>query len=80
MKVSKGTIVRTALLLLAIINNLLAIFGKAPLPITNEQLELIVSTIITVVMALINWWKNNSFTKAAIQGDMLKDRLKNAEG
>lgn len=80
MKVSKGTIVRTALLLLAIINNLLAIFGKAPLPITNEQLELIVSTIITVVMAVINWWKNNSFTKAAIQGDMLKDRLKNAEG
>ena len=80
MKISKGTIVRTALLLLAIINNLLAIFGKAPLPITNEQLELIVSTIITVVMAVINWWKNNSFTKAAIQGDMLKDRLKNAEG
>ena len=80
MKISKGTIIRTALLLLAIINNLLAIFGKAPLPITNEQLELIVSTIITVVMAVINWWKNNSFTKAAIQGDMLKDRLKNAEG
>ena len=80
MKISKGTIIRTALLLLAIINNLLAIFGKAPLPITNEQLELIVSTIITVVMAVINWWKNNSFTRAAIQGDMLKDRLKNAEG
>lgn len=80
MKISKGTIIRTALLLLAIINNLLAIFGKAPLPITNEQLELIVSTIITVVMAVINWWKNNSFTRAAIQGDMLKDRLKKAEG
>lgn len=80
MKISKGTIIRTALLLLAIINNVLAIFGKAPLPITNEQLELIVSTIITVVMAVINWWKNNSFTRAAIQGDMLKDRLKKAEG
>lgn len=80
MKISKGTIIRTALLLLAIINNLLAIFGKAPLPITNEQLELIVSTIITVVMAVINWWKNNSFTSAAIQGDLLKDRLKKAEG
>lgn len=80
MKISKGTIIRTAFLLLAIINNLLAIFGKAPLPITNEQLELIVSTIITVVMAVINWWKNNSFTSAAIQGDLLKDRLKKAEG
>ncbi len=80
MKISKGTIIRTALLLLAIINNVLAIFGKAPLPITNEQLELIISTIFTVVMAVINWWKNNSFTRAAIQGDMLKDRLKKAEG
>lgn len=79
MKISKGTIIRTALLLLAIINNVLAIFGKAPLPITNEQLELIISTIFTVVMAVINWWKNNSFTKPAIQGDMLKDRLKKAE-
>lgn len=80
MKISKGTIIRTALLLLAIVNNVLALFGKAPLPITNEQLELIISTIFTVVMAVINWWKNNSFTKPAIQGDMLKDRLKKAEG
>lgn len=80
MKISKGTIIRTALLLLAIINNVLALFGKAPLPITNEQLELIISTIFTVVMAIINWWKNNSFTNAAIQGDLLKDRLKKAEG
>ena len=80
MKISKGTIIRTALLALAIVNNVLALFGKAPLPITNEQLELIISTVITVVMAVINWWKNNSFTKPAIQGDMLKDRLKKAEG
>ena len=79
MKISKGTIIRTALLVLAIVNNVLALFGKAPLPITNEQLELIISTIFTVVMAVINWWKNNSFTKPAIQGDMLKDRLKKAE-
>lgn len=78
MKISKGTIIRTALLLLAIINNLLAIFGKAPLPITNEQLELIVSTIITVVMAIINWWKNNSFTQPALEGDVLMNRLRKA--
>lgn len=79
MKISKGTIIRTALLLLAIINNVLALFGKAPLPITNEQLELIISTIFTVVMAVINWWKNNSFTKPAIQGDVLMRRLRKNE-
>lgn len=79
MKISKGTIIRTALLVLAIINNLLAVFGKAPLPITNEQLELIISTVFTVVMAIINWWKNNSFTKPAIQGDVLMHRLRKNE-
>lgn len=78
MKISKGTIIRTALLLLAIINNLLAIFGKAPLPITNEQLELIISTVFTVVMAVINWWKNNSFTQPALEGDILMNRLRKA--
>ncbi len=79
MKISKGTIIRTALLLLAIVNNVLALFGKAPLPVTNEQLELIISTIFTVVMAVINWWKNNSFTGAAIEGDQLMNKLKNNE-
>ncbi len=78
MKISKGTIIRTALLLLAIINNVLALFGKAPLPITNEQLELIISTVFTVVMAVINWWKNNSFTQPALEGDVLMNRLRKA--
>lgn len=78
MKISKGTIIRTALLLLAIVNNVLALFGKAPLPITNEQLELIISTIFTVVMAVINWWKNNSFTQPALEGDILMNRLRKA--
>ena len=78
MKISKGTIIRTALLLLAIINNVFALFGKAPLPITNEQLELIISTVFTVVMAVINWWKNNSFTQPALEGDVLMNRLRKA--
>lgn len=78
MKPSKGTIVRTALLVLAIINNFLSIFGKPVLPITDEQLELIVSTMITVVMAIINWWKNNSVTAEAIEADVYMKRLKKA--
>lgn len=78
MKISSGTIVRTILLALSIVNNLLALFGKAPLPISDEQLELVVSTVITIVLAVINWWKNNSFTKPAIEGDQLMNRLRKA--
>ena len=78
MKASKGTIIRTALLVLAIINNLLSVFGKPVLPITDEQLELIISTIITVVVAVVNWWKNNSYTSEAVEADVYMKRLKKA--
>lgn len=79
MKIKTSTIIRTALLVLAIINNILSVFGKPVLPITDEQLELIISTMITVIVAVINWWKNNSFTKPAIQGDQLMNRIRKSE-
>jgi len=68
-KVSKATIIRTAILVLAIINNALAIFGKSPLPITDEMITQVVSFAFTTVAALVAWWKNNSFTQKAIKGD-----------
>lgn len=69
MKISKGTIIRTACLVLAIANNALALFGKSALPISNETVEQVISFGFTTVTALIAWWKNNSFTKAAIEAD-----------
>lgn len=32
---------------------------------------------ITTVTALINWWYNNSFTQAAIEGDKTYENVKN---
>mgnify|MGYP000000335338 FL=1 len=61
---------------MALLNSLLAAFNKSPLPIDNEQLQQLVSTLITVVVAIINWWKNNSFTKEAIEADELFARLR----
>ena len=69
MKISKGTIIRTACLLLAIINNLLAIYGKSPLPINDETLIEVISFCFTTVASIVAWWKNNSFTKKAIEAD-----------
>lgn len=76
MKVSKGTIIRTIILALTIINSLLSIFGKSPLPIDNATVEQFVSLVFTIAAAVVSWWKNNSFTQAAIEADILKDRLK----
>ena len=73
---SAATWARTICLIVALLNSLLASFNKSPLPIDNEQLQQLVSTLITVVVAIINWWKNNSFTTAALQADQTYDKLK----
>lgn len=80
MKIKTSTIVRTSILVLALINQALSIAGKSVLPISDEQLEQVISLLITIITAVWSWWKNNSFTQAAIEGDVVKDRLKKAEG
>jgi SPP1 family holin len=77
-EIKTDTIIRTICLALALINQLLSAFGKSPLPIKDEQIEVLVTTTFTVAAALWAWWKNNSFTQAALAGDahmhVLKDR------
>ena len=68
-KISAGTLTRTAVLGLALTNQLLSAAGKPLLPIDNAQLEQMISTGFTVGAALAAWWKNNSFTQAALAGD-----------
>ena len=53
--------------------------GVSPLPIEDKQVEAIITTAWTVIAALIAWWKNNSFTQAALAGDALKDEIKAGE-
>ena len=74
--ISTGTIVRTLCLILALAIQLLSAFGKSPLPIDNAQLEQLVTGLITVVAALVNWWENNRFTPEAIEADQYLTRLK----
>lgn len=75
-KISTGTLTRTAALGLALTNQLLSVAGKPLLPIDNAQLEQMICTGFTVGAALAAWWKNNSFTPAALQADQTYDKLK----
>jgi SPP1 family holin len=75
-KISAGTIARTACLLLALLNQVLCALGKSPLPIESETLNQLVTSGITVIAALVAWWKNNSFTKEAIAADKEYERLR----
>ena len=76
--IKKETIIRTIILVIAIINNILTILGKNPLPFTNEEVEEALTIIFTVIATLWAWWKNNSFTLPARMGDeeMMRQRIK----
>ena len=67
--ITAGTLARTIILALALINQILSATGHPVLPIEDAEVETLVSTAWTVIAALIAWWKNNSFTAAAKAGD-----------
>ena len=76
--VTPATIARTICLALALANQLLSSTGHAVLPIEDEQVETLVSVGATIVIAVWNWWKNNSFTQPALQADAHLAVLKKA--
>lgn len=77
--ISKGTIIRTACLILTLANAGLAIFGKSPLPIDDAMIEQVVSFVFVAASSIAAWWKNNSFSKDAIQADRFLDALRKGE-
>ena len=76
MGISKGTIIRTACLLLALINMVLTSTGHGVLPIDELWLEAVISDGFVIVTAIVAWWKNNSVTKAAIEADGIMRAIK----
>lgn len=78
-KITSGTIARTIILLLALVNQILSASGHAVLPIDDAQIETIVSNAWLVVASVWSWWKNNSFTKAALAGDKVVKSMKSGK-
>ena len=75
-KISPATLARTAALALALTNQVLSAVGKPMLPIESATVEQLVTTGQTVTAALVNWWKNTSFTPEAIEADDFLCQLK----
>lgn len=76
MQISAGTIARTIVLALALVNQVLSASGHAVIPIEDATIETLVTTAFTVGAALVTWWKNNSFTAAALKGDEVMKEAK----
>ena len=73
--ITAGTIARTIVLLLALANQVLAMSGKQVLNIADDDIYQIVSIIFTVSASAVAWWKNNSFSQAAIKADEYKENI-----
>jgi len=78
-KISAGTIARTICLALALINQVLTVFGMSPLPIEDDSVNMLISTAATIITAGISWWKNNSVTQKALAADAFLQELKHAD-
>ena len=69
LQITSGTIARTAILILALVNQVLTATGHSVINISDENINTLISTGFTIVSAIIAWWKNNSFTQSAIMAD-----------
>lgn len=69
-------IVRAIVLAVALLNQVLVMFGLNPLPFSDEQVYEGVTAVFTVAASLWAWWKNNSWSKEAQQADEYMRQLK----
>lgn len=76
MKISKGTIVRTVLLVVVIINLILKQFGLDLIEVTESEILTVIEMVIEVAVIIVNFWKNNSYTQNAIKADEFLKQLK----
>lgn len=74
--IKADTIARTVVLFLALANQVIVAMGWSPVEIEEDSVYALVSTVATLVTAIWAWWKNNSFTKAAIKADRVLEEEK----
>ena len=77
--VTPGTIARTLILALALINQILTASGHSVIAVSDDDVSTLITTGFTVISALIAWWKNNSFTRPALRADEVMREEKQCE-
>ena len=78
-KISAGTIARTVVLLLALVNQVLSMLGIQTIPHRGRGHQHPHRHRLDHRRPLAAWWKNNSFTQAALGGTPLKDEIRARE-
>ena len=79
MTITSGTLARTLILVLALLNQILTATGHSVINVSDESVNTLISTGFTIVTAVIAWWKNNSFTQSALKADeVMREGKENA--
>lgn len=73
---TRSTIIRVAVLAILLVNQILVAFGFEPMPFDEQQIYDAVSTVATVVMALITTYFNNDVTPEGRAGTEKTKELK----
>lgn len=77
--ITPEAITRIVVLLIALINAVLQIFGINTIPITNDEASEIVSIVFLIVITLYNTYKNFNVTPASQIAQNITDSIKNGE-
>ena len=77
--VNAETVTGVLILLVALINAVLQMFGINTLPIENEEITSIVSTVFLIVTVIWNTWKNRNISTASQTAQQITDAIKNGE-
>lgn len=76
MKISKGTIVRTIVLALVLLNLLLKALGKPVIDVDEGSILYWLEFAIEIAVIIVAYWKNNSVSPAAIKADEFLKELR----
>ena len=77
--VTSEAVTGVLILVVALINAVLQMFGINTLPIENEEISVIVSGVFVVGAALYNTWKNRNVTSASQIAQQVTDMIKSGE-
>lgn len=79
MKITKGTIIRTILLVIVIINLICKACGQPIIDIDEGTIAYWFEFALELAVIVVTFWKNNSFSEKAIKADEFLQALRNDE-
>lgn len=77
--INAETVTGVLILLVALVNAVLQMFGINTLPIENEEVTNIVSTVFLIVTAFWNTYKNRNISTASQTAQQITDAIKSGE-